>query len=126
VVNDSVLPASRTLYPESIASDSALGGGGPAHDSWLPSDGVDQGPPDSAFAEARVILLRAVRAEAPLAGSLTLLRLRRARTRAELNDLLDEVEARITRPRRSLAASQTLQRVRMLLGSRIDSPLAPA
>jgi hypothetical protein len=67
-----------------------------------------------------------VRAEAPLAGSLTLLRLRRARTRADLNQLLDEVEARITKPHRSLAAGQTMRRVRMLLDGRADSSLTSA
>jgi len=33
---------------------------------------------------------------------------------------------RITKPHRSLAAAQTLRRVRHLLGTRIDSSLAPA
>jgi hypothetical protein len=120
---DSILPPSRTLYPESVSSDSAHGAT-PVPDSWLPSGGQDA--LDPAFAEARLILLRAVRAEAPLAGSLTLMRLRRARTRADLVELLDEVEARITKPRRSLAANQTMRRVRLLLDGRIDSSIAHA
>jgi hypothetical protein len=120
---DSILPASRTLYPESTSTDSALGAT-PVPDSWMPSGGQDA--LDPAFAEARLILVRAVRAEAPLAGSLTLMRLRRARTRADLVQLLDEVEARITKPRRSLAANQTMRRVRMLLDGRIDSSIAHA
>jgi len=90
----------------------------------MPSGGQDG--LDPAFAEARLILVRAVRAEAPLAGSLTLMRLRRARNRADLMQLLDEVEARITKPHRSLAASQTMRRVRLLLDGRIDSSLAHA
>lgn len=118
---DSLLPPSRSLYP-TLSTDSSLGDS-PLPDSWLPSQA---GALDSAVAEARVILLRAVRAEAPLAGSLTLLRLRRARTREELTSLLDEVEARITKPHRALAAGQTMRRVRHLLGSRLDSSLAPA
>ena len=121
---DSVLPPSRTLYP-TLSSDSSLGDA-PVTDSWLPSDSVALGAIEPAVAEARQILLRAVRAEAPLAGSLTLRRLRRARTREELAGLLDEVEARITKPHRALAASQTMRRVRHLLGTRIDSSLAPA
>ena len=121
---DSVLPPSRTLYP-SLSTDSTLGDS-PVPDSWLPSDSGASAALDPAVAEARLILLRAVRAEAPLAGSLTLLRLRRARTRAELAGLLDEVEARITKPHRTLAASQTMRRVRQLLDGRVDAPLAPA
>ena len=120
---DSLLPPSRTLYPESVSTDSALGAT-PVPDSWMPSGGQDG--LDPAFAEARLILVRAVRAEAPLAGSLTLMRLRRARNRADLMQLLDEVEARITKPHRSLAASQTMRRVRLLLDGRIDSSLAHA
>ena len=118
---DSLLPPSRSLYP-TLSTDSSLGDS-PLPDSWLPSQA---GALDSAVAEARLILLRAVRAEAPLAGSLTLLRLRRARTREDLTSLLDEVEARITKPHRALAAGQTMRRVRHLLGSRLDSSLAPA
>jgi hypothetical protein len=120
-VPDSLLPPSRTLYP-SISTDSMLGDARP-HDSSLPpaeaSDALDP-----AVIEARAILLQAVRAEAPLVGSLTLLRLRRARTRADLGQLLDEVETRITKPHRPLAASQTMRRVRQLLDSRVDSSLA--
>jgi hypothetical protein len=121
-IPDSMLPASRTLYPESVSTDSTLGDN-PVPDSWLPSD---SGGHDANFAEARLVLVRAVRAEAPLAGQLTLIRLRRARTRADLANLLDEVEAKITKPHRSLAANQTMRRVRQLLDGRIDSSLAPA
>ena len=67
-----------------------------------------------------------MRAEAPLAGSLTLLRLRRARTRADLNGLLDEVEARITKPHRPQVARETMQRVRRLLdGGGVAFPATP-
>lgn len=118
---DSVLlPASRTLQPDSSLLSELTPG-----DSWLPSQGLEgDTAADAGFAEARLILARAVRAEAPVTGSLTLLRLRRARTRADLAALLDEVEARIAKPRRSLAAAQTLRRVRHLLGAAADSSLA--
>jgi hypothetical protein len=122
VTSDSLLPASRTLSP-SISTDSMLGDAR-GLEAWLPSAGAASEALDPVVAEVREILLRAVRAEAPLAGSLTLLRLRRARTRADLANLLDEVEARITRPHRSLAASQTMRHVRHLLGSRVGSTLA--
>jgi hypothetical protein len=123
-VADSLLPASRSLYPETVTGDSTLG-----HtrtpESWFHSEPGAHAGADMAFAEARLILARAVRAEAPLAGSLTLLRLRRARTRADLIGLLDEVEARISKPHRSLAATHTMRRVRQLLDGRVDSSLAP-
>ena len=119
--DDSELPASRTLQPESVFTDSkqAEFTAADANISELASTRSDD-----AFDEARDILLRAVRAEAPVAGSLTLLRLRRARTRADLEALLDEVEARISKPQRQLAAGQTLRRVRQLLDGRRDSALS--
>ncbi len=121
VAPDSLLPPSRTLYP-TLSADSTLGDS-PVPDSWLPSDSGSLGQIAPAVAEARLVLLRAVRAEAPLAGSLTLMRLRRARSRADLLALLDEVEQRITKPHRSLAANQTMRRVRGLLGDRVDSTI---
>ena len=121
-IDDSVLPPSRTLHPESVSADLPLDEV-PA-DSWYASLSDPQSA-DTAFIEARSILVRAVRAESPVAGSLTLLRLRRARTRSDLVALLEEVEVRITKPHRSLAAAQTLRRVRHLLGTRIGSSLAP-
>jgi hypothetical protein len=123
VMPDSLLPPSRTLYPESVLTDSTLGGW---PDAW-PSSGANaqDAAADSNFEEARRILLQAVRAEAPLTGSLTLLKLRRAGSRAELRRLLDEVEGRISKPHRSLAATHTMRRVRQLLDGRLDSSLAP-
>ena len=119
--DDSELPASRTLQPESVFTDSkqAEFAAVDSRLAGLASTGSDEG-----LDEARDILLRAVRAEAPVTGSLTLLRLRRAVSRADLENLLDEVEARISKPHRSLAAGQTLQRVRQLLNGRRDSALS--
>ena len=122
---DSVLPASRTLGPESVSADS-MSGESLEPEPWPTSELAAPDAADLAFAQARVILIRAVRSEAPVAGSLTLLRLRRSQTRGELNALLDEVEARISKPHRLLAAAQTLRRVRQLLSGRIDSTLEPA
>jgi hypothetical protein len=111
----SVLPASLSLQPESQL-DSSLGGLGP---SPAPSDFDPDAynSQDVALEEARAILLRAVRAEAPVAGSLTMLRLRRARTREDLESLLEEVESRIFKPFKGLWASQTMARVRELLAT---------
>ena len=118
---ESVLPPSRTLQPESVLNDSVLGVSMSVLEDGEAHDGA---PVDRPLEEARGILIRAVRAEAPLAGSLTLLRLKRARTRAELANLIDEVEARIIKPYRSLASQQTLRRVQQLLSTRADT--APA
>jgi hypothetical protein len=52
-----------------------------------------------------------------------MMRLRRARTRIELSELIDEVETRIIKPYRSLAAQQVLRRARHLLDTRTN-PLA--
>lgn len=122
VVEDSLLPASGTLPPDSSALDSVLGGR-PPPDSWLPPESDEEVAEliDAAFDQARAMLLRAVRNEAPLFGSLTLMRLRRARSRADLRDLLDEVEAHINKRHRSLSATQILTSVRQLLARQIDS-----
>jgi hypothetical protein len=76
---------------------------------------MEQFPADDALERAREILLRTVRAEAPLAGSLTSLRLWRARSREDLSSLIEEVEARLGQRRRSLSATLALQQARTLL-----------
>ncbi len=110
----SLLPASLSLHSESHLDSSVNELAGAAMDAFdsEPFDGQDE-----ALEEARAILLRAVRAEAPVAGSLTMLRLRRARTREDLEALLEEVESRIFKPFKGLWASQTMARVRELLST---------
>ncbi len=110
----SLLPPSRTLQPESVLGDMPLDSGLPEP---LPAELLALADAERLFEEARELLVRAVRAEAPVAGSMTLLRLRRARSPEQLMALLAEVEARIVKPHRSLAAQQTLQRVRQLLAA---------
>ncbi|MEP6874132.1 MAG: hypothetical protein ABI887_07175 [Burkholderiales bacterium] len=123
---DSMLPASRSLFPESASADSTLGSVSTAQ-AWLNADTPDAADSlDPVVVGARLILVRAVRAQAPLAGTITLLKLRRARTRGDLVDLLDEVESRISKPHRSLAATHTMRRVRLMLGGRADSVLESA
>jgi hypothetical protein len=103
VLNESsMLPSSQSLHGDSTWSQ-------------LPEDETVQHITDGPLIEARALLVRAVRSAAPLAGALTLRRLKRASTRAELEALLDEVEQRLRKPHRSVIAAQTLRHVRHLL-----------
>jgi hypothetical protein len=112
-----------------VATPALPGAATPGESSLLPSAQSLQGdsnwsqPPldtlaeleDGPLAEARALLIRAVRTEAPLAGTFTLLRLKRAATRVELEALLDEVEQRLRKPHRRVIAAQMLRHVRHLL-----------
>lgn len=119
--DDSELPASRALQSESVFTDSKQAEFSAA-DATISELATTR--TNDVCDQTRDLLLRAVRAEAPMNGSLTLLRLRRARTLADLEALLDEVAARISKPQRLLAAGQTLRRVRQLLEGRRDSALS--
>jgi hypothetical protein len=114
LVSDSELPALRTVPPASGFLDSASGSPAPPS-SWFMTDPIDDRSGDDALERARDILLRTLRAEAPVVGSLTSLRLLRARSRQDLSVLIDEVEARVGKPPRSLSAALALQQVRTLL-----------
>lgn len=70
---------------------------------------------DDPLAQARDMLMRAVKEEAPLTGSITLMRLRRSKSIEELEALLEEVEQRITKPNRTLVTQQLMSNVRQLL-----------
>lgn len=94
-----------------LASSQSLHG----DSNWSVLDEVTGGAVDRPLAEARELLVRAVRQEAPLAGALTLIKLKRAATRESLEALLDEVEQRLRRPRRQIIAAQTMRHVRHLL-----------
>jgi hypothetical protein len=115
-VISSFLPAAASLQPESRLDSSLNELSGAAMDA-VDAERQAGGVQDEALEEARAILLKAVKAEAPVAGSLTMLRLRRARTREDLEALLEEVEARIFKPFKGLWASQTMARVRELLAT---------
>jgi hypothetical protein len=112
----SLLPASASLSPESHYDPALHELSGAAMDA-LDAERQSRGQHDDALEQARAILLKAVKAEAPVAGSLTMMRLRRARTREDLESLLEEVESRIFKPFKGLWASQTMARVRELLSS---------
>jgi hypothetical protein len=96
----SVLPSSHSLLGDS---------------AWSSFDDPNAPKNDRPLEEARALLLRAVRSEAPVSGALTLLRLKRAATREALEALLDEVEQRLRKPHRRIIAAQTLRHVRHLL-----------
>jgi hypothetical protein len=103
------LPPSLTLQPDPSQIFDSMAGA-------LPSSGLmPLTELDDMLDEARGVLLRAVRAEAPVTGSLTLLRLRRARSREDIEVLLDEVQTRISKPNKGLWAAQTMARARDLL-----------
>jgi hypothetical protein len=102
----SLLPSSQSLQGES---------------TWSVLDDDKAAPADRPFSEARELLLRAVRLEAPVAGTLTMMKLRRATSREDLEALLDEVEQRLRKPRRQIIAAQTLRHVRHLLSLPITS-----
>jgi hypothetical protein len=96
--DESALTATATLAPES---------------TWAMSESA--ATIDGPLEEARAILLRALRNEAPVTGALTARKLKRASTRSQLEELLDEVEQRIRKPRKMIVTAQTLRHVRHLL-----------
>jgi hypothetical protein len=96
----SLLPSSQSLQSESI---------------WSVVESDPTAPADRPLAEARELLMRAVRQEAPVSGALTLMKLKRARSREAVEALLDEVEQRLRKPRRQIIAAQTMRHVRHLL-----------
>jgi hypothetical protein len=100
IESSQLLPSSHSLHGDS---------------RWSQLDADDAQRLDRPLDEARALLLRAVRQAAPVAGTFTLLRLKRAATREALAALLDEVEQRLRKPHRRIIAAQTLRHVRHLL-----------
>ena len=72
---------------------------------------------DTSFAQARQVLMGLLRSHVPLAGAVTMLRVRRARSRAELQALLPDVRARLERVRQPGEMREQLLRVESLLAS---------
>lgn len=70
---------------------------------------------DPLLDQARQVVLQALRHNAPVAGAVTMLRVRRSRSRAQLRALLPEVQARLSRPRHLADARLVVQRVDALL-----------
>lgn len=98
--SSSLMPSSHSLHGDS---------------NWSALPEEVAAPGDRPLDEARSLLMRAVRSEAPVSGALTLLRLKRAGSREALAALLDEVEQRLRKPHRRIIAAQTLRHVRHLL-----------
>jgi hypothetical protein len=73
---------------------------------------------DFSFAQARGVVLQVLRSTAPVTGMVTMLRVRRVRSRAELRALLPEVQARLSRSRPLVETRQLMQRVESLLATR--------
>lgn len=107
---DSVLPSSATLLPESGPGDLM-----PSTFDDQPPSAPAHHPADAQLEEVRELLMRALRNEAPVTGSLTMMKLRRAATRADMEALLDEVEQRIRKPRKQLIVAQLMRQVKHLL-----------
>jgi hypothetical protein len=108
---------SLSFLPASVLGDSLMSSQYPTSDSAHGElAGVErETSPDEMLVEARRILMRAVRAKAPVTGSLTLIKLRRTRTRQDLLALFDEIDSHISKPIGHLSAQQTLRHVRGLL-----------
>lgn len=68
------------------------------------------------LAEARTLLIGSLLVEGPVSSSLTVLRVRKARTREELAALVWEIERRLISARRPPEAQARLKRARELLG----------
>ncbi len=105
---ESLLPSSQSLQGES---------------TWSVLEDDLKAATDRPLAEARDLLMRAVRQEAPVSGALTVMRLKRASSREDLAALLDEVEQRLRKPRRQIIAAQTMRHVRHLLS--LPTPSRP-
>jgi hypothetical protein len=105
----SVLPSSQSLQGDS---------------SWSLLEDDAKAGTDRPLAEARELMMRAVRQEAPVSGTLTLMKLKRATSREALEALLDEVEQRLRKPRRQIIAAQTMRHVRHLLS--LPTPSRPS
>jgi len=112
---------------QAISEFAAFGADGPPTQSGAMSDTIGLGGPmgntelaqldaqDASLAQARLAVLQVLRANAPVFGMVTMIRVRRVRSRAELRALLPEVQARLSRSRPLVEARQLMQRVESLL-----------
>lgn len=107
-------PTDLASLPRVFSSaEDSVGLGLPASDSELSE--LDRYDP--AFAQARSVVLQALLSTSPVAGAVTMLRVRRSRSRSQLRALLPEVQARLSRPRHLADARLVIQRVEALLAA---------
>lgn len=110
VLGAPVQPPVEAAWESPPSSGAASADGEPARDEWAEAadtaylglamtnsemDALDE--TEAGVGQARALLLALVRQHAPVAGTVTLLRLRRARGRAALAAVLPEVRARLAR-----------------------------
>ncbi len=121
-LNDSLLPPLAPLSVHSVQSTAQLPPNLPVLQAVMEGHTTLQAPAPDAILEsgdplneARDMLIRAVREESPVTGSLTVLRLKRAKSIADVTALLGEVEQRINKPNRNLVTQQLLSNVKQLL-----------
>ena len=105
-------PSDFGLTQPSTLGDSAVLGGAMGNTELAQLDAQDQ-----TFAQARGAVLQVLRVHVPVTGMVTMLRVRRVRSRAELRALLPEVQARLSRSRPPAEARQLMQRVESLLAT---------
>ena len=118
-LGDSLLPALPPLEANSTAQPPAdipvLQAAIEAHEAEKGKSSDFDFSTEDPFGQAKNMLVRALQEEAPINGSLTQLRVRRANSIESLNALLEEVEQRISKPNRTLITQQLMSNVRQLL-----------
>ena len=80
-----------------------------------PTQMADLAADDAPLAQARSLIQHALLTQVPVSGAVTLLRVRRTRSRRDLMALLPEVQARLSRPHRLADARQLIAQVERLL-----------
>lgn len=107
-------PTDLSSLPRVFSSaEDSVGFGAPVSNTELSALERD----DPALAQARSVVLQALLATSPVIGAVTMLRVRRSRSRAQLRALLPEVQARLSRPRHLADARLVIQRVEALLAA---------
>lgn len=107
-------PTDLSSLPRVFSSaEDSVGFGAPVSNTELSELERD----DPALAQARSVVLQALLATSPVIGAVTMLRVRRSRSRAQLRALLPEVQARLSRPRHLADARLVIQRVEALLAA---------
>lgn len=110
LLHRSIWPTASLQQQFSTQQDS-IGFGDAAGETELAALAQD----DPALDQARQVVLQALLHTVSVVGAVTMLRVRRSRSRAQLRALLPEVQARLSRPRHLADARLVIQRVEALL-----------